>query len=146
VRRPTVICRLSRRSMTSLAAIVLVAGPGLLVAGCTSRVTRAAVASDASLAADAPPAQLRPSSPQDSSPGLRLLQQAVQAVSDVSYQGVEMVSSSGANGNTTLVANVWHRSGGSTVIQSGSDGAAAPTQARAVSVSDDTDPQAPCSA
>jgi sigma-E factor negative regulatory protein RseB len=143
VRRPTVICRLSRRSLTSLAAIVLVAGPGLLVAGCTSRVTRAAVASDASLAADAPPALLRPSSPQYSSPGLKLLQQAVQAVSDVSYQGVEMVSSSGVNGNTTLVASVWHRSGGSTVIQSGSDGAATPTQARAVSVSDDTDPQAP---
>ena len=137
------ICRLSRRSLTSLAAIVLVAGPGLLVAGCTSRVTRAAVASDASLAADAPPALLRPSSPQYSSPGLKLLQQAVQAVSDVSYQGVEMVSSSGVNGNTTLVASVWHRSGGSTVIQSGSDGAATPTQARAVSVSDDTDPQAP---
>ena len=143
MRRPAVNCLPPRRSRPLLAAVVLVTGPCLLVAGCTNRVTRTTVAAGASVAADAPPAHLKPASAQDGGPGLELLQQAVQAVSDVSYQGVEMVSSSGVNGNTTLVANVWHRSGGSTVIQSGSDGAAAPTQARAVSVSDDTDPQAP---
>jgi sigma-E factor negative regulatory protein RseB len=135
-----------RRALTvlaSLTAAMLVAGPCLLVAGCSGSAARATAAADASSIAAAPPAELKPATPQDGGPGLKLLQQAVQAVSVVSYQGVEMVSSSGVNGNTTLVANVWHRSGGSTVIQSGSDGAATPTQARAVSVSDDTDPQAP---
>ena len=139
-----------RRSLTRLAplaAIVLVAGPCLLLAGCTAGATRAAVAADASAAADAPPAQLKPANSQDSGPGLTLLQQAVQAGSAVSYQGVEMVTSSGVNGDSTLVVNVWHHSGGSTVIQSGSDGAAgaAPAQAQAqvLSVADNTDIQAP---
>ena len=136
--------RMGRRGqLASLAAIVLVAGPGLLVAGCAGHTTRTVEAADASAAAEGPPAQLKPIAPVDGGPGLTLLQQAAQAGSAVSYQGVEMVSTTGVNGSTTLVANVWHRSGGSTVIQSGSDGAAAPTQARAVSVSDDTDSQAP---
>jgi sigma-E factor negative regulatory protein RseB len=133
--------RRSLAVLASLAAVVLVAGPCLLVAGCSGRAAQTAAVADASSVADAPPAKLKPAVPQDGGPGLKLLEEAVQAGSNVSYQGVEMVSSSGVNGNTTQVANVWHRSGGSTVIQSASDGALG--SAQAASLSDDTDSQTP---
>jgi sigma-E factor negative regulatory protein RseB len=139
IRRP-----LRRRSLTwltPLAAVIFVAGPCLLMAGCASHSTRAAAAADPSSGADAPPAELKPSTPQDGGPGLKLLQQAVQAGSNVTYQGVEMVSSLGVNGNTTMVANVWHRSGGDTLIQSASGGTS--DSAETASVSDDTDSQTP---
>jgi sigma-E factor negative regulatory protein RseB len=145
-----------RRSLTwlaPLAAIVFVAGPCLLMTGCADRTARATAAADASAATDAPPADLKPSTPQDGGPGLQLLEEAVQAGSNVSYQGVEMVSSMGVTGNSTMVANVWHRSGGDTLVQSASDGtvpsdgtAASPgtrASTEPASVSDDTDSQAP---
>ena len=130
-----------RRSLTwlaplaSVAAIVFVAGPCLLVSGCTDRPARGTAA------ADGPAAELKPSAPQDGGPGLKLLEQAASAGSNVSYQGVEMVSSMGVNGNSTVVANVWHRSGGDTLVQSAAAGTAA--SAAPVGVSDDTDSQAP---
>jgi sigma-E factor negative regulatory protein RseB len=137
-----------RRPLTwlaPLAVVVFVAGPCLLSAGCANRATRAAVAADASAATDAPPAELKPASPQDGGPGLKLLAQAAQAGSDLSYQGVEMVSSMGVNGDSTMVANVWHRSGGDTLVQSATDGTASSAQLTAPSagVSDDTNSQAP---
>jgi sigma-E factor negative regulatory protein RseB len=127
--------------LASLAAVVFVAGPCLLVSGCSDRPARGTAATDG------PAAELKPSAPQDGGPGLKLLQEAAAAGSNVSYQGVEMVSSMGVTGNSTVVANVWHRSGGDTLVQSASAGtaAAAGTAASAapVGVSDDTDSQAP---
>jgi sigma-E factor negative regulatory protein RseB len=134
----------ARRSLTrlaSLAAIVFVAAPCLLLAGCADRTERAATAASSAAANDAPPDDLKPAAPQDGGPGLQLLEQAARAGSAVSYHGVEMVSSMGVNGDTTMVANVWHRSGGNTLVQSASDGTAGPAQP--VSLSDDTDSQAP---
>ncbi|HEX4253728.1 MAG TPA: sigma-E factor regulatory protein RseB domain-containing protein [Streptosporangiaceae bacterium] len=133
-----------RRSLTrlaSLAAIVFVAAPCLLLAGCADRSGRPATAASSAAADDAPPNDLKPATAQDGGAGLQLLEQAARAGSDVSYQGVEMVSSMGVNGNTTMVANVWHRSGGNTLVQSASNGTAG--SARPVSLSDDTDSQAP---
>lgn len=130
-----------RRSLTwlaplaSVAAVVFVAGPCLLVSGCTDRPARGTAASDG------PAAELKPSPPQDGGPGLKLLQEAASAGSNVSYQGVEMVSSMGVNGNSTVVANVWHRSGGDTLVQSAAAGTMA--SAAPVGVSDDTDSQTP---
>ncbi len=133
-----------RRSLTwlaplaSLAAIVFVAGPCLLVSGCTDRPARGTAATDG------PAAELKPSAPQDGGSGLKLLQEAASAGSNVSYQGVEMVSSMGVNGNSTVVANVWHRSGGDTLVQSAAAGTAGTMASAApVGVSDDTDSQAP---
>ncbi|HEX4253769.1 MAG TPA: sigma-E factor regulatory protein RseB domain-containing protein [Streptosporangiaceae bacterium] len=133
-----------RRSLTrlaSLAAIAFVAAPCLLLAGCADRSGRPATAASSAAADEAPPNDLKPAAAQDGGPGLQLLQQAARAGSDVSYRGVEMVSSMGVNGNTTMVANVWHRSGGNTLVQSASDGTAG--SARPVSLSDDTNSQAP---
>jgi sigma-E factor negative regulatory protein RseB len=121
--------------LASVAAVVFVAGPCLLVSGCTDRPARAASATDG------PAAELKPSAPQDGGPGLKLLQEAASAGSNVSYQGVEMVSSMGVNGNSTVVANVWHRSGGDTLVQSAAAGTMA--SAAPAGVSDDTDSQAP---
>ncbi|HWG13475.1 MAG TPA: sigma-E factor regulatory protein RseB domain-containing protein [Streptosporangiaceae bacterium] len=121
----------------SLAALTLLAVPCLLVAGCAGHQTTRAAADAAAAAAAAvpPPPLLKPSAPQDGGPGLRLLQQAARAGSNVSYQGVEMVSVMGVNGDSTMVANVWHRSGGDTLIQASS---AAPAD-----LSDDTNSQTP---
>ncbi len=121
--------------LASVAAIVFVAGPCLLVSGCTDRPARAASAMGG------PAAELKPSPPQDGGPGLKLLEAAASAGSDVSYQGVEMVSSMGVNGNSTVVANVWHRSGGDTLVQSAAAGTM--TSAAPADVSDDTDSQTP---
>jgi sigma-E factor negative regulatory protein RseB len=124
--------------LASVAAIVFVAGPCLLVSGCTDRPARGTAATDG------PAAELKPSAPQDGGPGLKLLQEAALAGSNVSYQGVEMVSSMGVNGNSTVVANVWHRSGGDTLVQSAAAGTAGTmVSAAPVGVSDDTDSQAP---
>jgi sigma-E factor negative regulatory protein RseB len=124
----------------SLAALTLLAVPCLLVAGCASHQTvrDTADASAAAAAAVPPPPLLKPSAPQDGGPGLQLLQQAARAGSNVSYQGVEMVSAMGVNGNSTMVANVWHRSGGDTLVQAASAEPAAPS-----GLSDDTDSQSP---
>jgi sigma-E factor negative regulatory protein RseB len=121
----------------SLAGFTLLAIPCLLLAGCGSHQTvRDAAAASAASAADVPPPpRLRPSGPQDGGPGLQLLKQAAQAGSNVSYQGVEMVSAMGVNGDSTMVANVWHRSGGDTLVQASS---AAPA-----GLSDDTNSQTP---
>ena len=52
-----------------------------------------------------------------------------------------MVSSMGVTGNSTVVANVWHRSGGDTLVQSAAAGTMA--SAAPADASDDTDSQAP---
>jgi sigma-E factor negative regulatory protein RseB len=132
-----------RRSLTwlaplaSVAAIVFVAGPCLLVSGCTDRPARGTAATGG------PAAELKPSAPQDGGPGLKLLEEAASAGSNVSYQGVEMVSSMGVTGNSTVVANLWHRSGGDTLVQSATATAGTMAAAAPAGVSDDTDSQAP---
>jgi sigma-E factor negative regulatory protein RseB len=118
----------------SLAALTLLAIPCLLLAGCGSHQTVRDTA-DASAAAVPPLPLLKPSVPQDGGPGLQLLQQAALAGSNVSYQGVEMVSAMGVNGDSTMVANVWHRSGGDTLVQASS--------AEPAGLSDDTNSQTP---
>ena len=84
---------------------------------------------------------LKPSPPRDGGPGLQLLRQAAQAGCHVSYQGVEMVSAWGVAGDTTVIANIWHHSGGDTLVQAAAAGTV--SQGQRTSVSDDTDSQAP---
>jgi sigma-E factor negative regulatory protein RseB len=123
------------------AVLALIAVPCLLLLAGRGHQTARDVA-DARVAAVPPLPDLKPAAPQDGGPGLRLLEQAAQAGSSVSYHGVEMVSATGVNGqNSTLVANVWHRSGADTLVQAIPAGAG--SVAPAESMSDDPDGQAP---
>src|SRR5579875_1660424 len=72
--------------------------------------------------------------------GMALLEKAADAGSGISYQGVEVISTWGVGGNTTAVADVWHRSGGRTVTKTAETGASGDGQPY---VSADTDAQAP---
>ncbi len=138
-RRP--LSRPSGRWPVALAALALIAVPCLLLAGRGGHPAVRDVA-DSAAAALPPPPDLEPAVPQDGGPGLQLLEQAAQAGCDVSYHGVEMVSATGVNGeDSTLVANVWHRSGGDTLVQATPAGAAGLAQAE--SMSDDPDSQTP---
>ncbi|HLI35721.1 MAG TPA: hypothetical protein VKV80_00040 [Streptosporangiaceae bacterium] len=71
---------------------------------------------------------------------MTLLEKAADAGSSISYQGVELISTWGVGGNTTAVADIWHRSGGRTVTKTAETGAAGGGQPY---VSADTDAQAP---
>ena len=125
----------------ALVALALLAVPGLLLVGGDRHQAVRDVA-DTRAAAVPPQPELRPSAPQDGGPGLQLLEQATQAGSNVSYHGVEIVSATGVNGqNSTLVADVWHRSGGDTLVQAIPAGVAG--TAPAESMSDDPDSQTP---
>lgn len=134
-------------SLLTMAALVAVLAPCLLVTACssargaTARAARAVPAVPAVPATPAGPATPKvPVRQEDGGTGLRLLQEAAKAGSDTSYQGVEMVTAWGAGGTTTMVADVWHRSGGSTLVQVTTPGTAGPGQP---SVTDDTDSRAP---
>jgi sigma-E factor negative regulatory protein RseB len=118
--------------------MVSLLAPCLLVAACSSGATPAATSGKRLAAPAGPPARQRP--PQAGGTGLRLLEEAAKAGSDVSYQGVELVSAWGANGNSTMIADVWHRSGGITMVQAAAAGMAGPGRR---SVSDGTDGHAP---
>jgi len=129
--------------MATAAALMAVLVPCLLVAACSRVVTPAAGSGGGSPPASPGRPDFRPPPPRDGGPGLQLLRQAAQAGARVSYQGVEMVSAWGATGDTTVIANVWHHSGGDTLVQAAAAGAGPAGQGQQASVSDDTDSQAP---
>ena len=128
-------------SLATLAAMMALLAPCLLVTACTRAAAPAAGSREPAPSGSSGPAGLKPSPPRDGGPGLQLLHEAAQAGARVSYQGVEMVSAWGVDGNTTMIADVWHRSGGDTLVQADTAGTAG--QGRQASVSDDTDTQAP---
>ncbi len=128
-------------SLATIAAMMALLAPCLLVAACTRAAAPATGSREPAPSGSPGAAGLDPSPPRDRGPGLQLLQEAAQAGARVSYQGVEMVSAWGVNGNTTMIADVWHRSGGDTLVQAGVAGTV--SQGRQASVSDDTDSQAP---
>ena len=127
-------------TVAALAALLL---PCLLVTACGRAAIPAAGSGESSPSGAPGRLDLRPGPPRDGGPGLQLLQQAAQAGAHVSYHGVEMVSAWGATGDTTVIANVWHHSGGDTLVQAAAAGAAAVSRGQRASVSDDTDSQAP---
>ena len=131
-------------TIAALAALLL---PCLLVTACSRAASPSAPAAGSGQSSSTPGASgrldLRPGPPRDGGPGLQLLQQAAQAGARISYQGVEMASAWGATGDTTVIANVWHHSGGDTLVEAAAAGAGAVSQGQQVGVSDDTDSQAP---
>jgi sigma-E factor negative regulatory protein RseB len=123
--------------LITIAAMVAMLAPCLLVTACSGARGPAASPAPSTAARATPKAEVRQ---RDGGAGLRLLQEAAKAGSDTSYQGVELVSAWGVDGNTTMIADIWHRSGGSTLVQAATAGMASQGQP---SVSDDTDSQAP---
>ena len=130
------------RSPLLLAAALVVAVPGFLVAACSGQAGSSAAQNDAVAARAAtggkvPVARRRP----DTLLAARLLAQAAQAAIVTSYQGEEVVTrwSQGAGGSV-LVSDVWHVSGGQTVTQTLDAGASSSSQPYR---SSDDDGQAP---
>ncbi len=124
-------------SLLTIAAMLAILAPTLLVTACGSPRETAASREPSPAGPATPKAEIKQ---QDGGAGLRLLQEAAKAGSDTSYQGVELVSAWGVDGDTTMIADVWHRSGGSTLVRAAAAGTASAGQP---SVSADTDSRAP---
>lgn len=118
-----------------LISVVAVVAACLAVAACSRSPAPHPVAAPAG-----GPARAEHYRPQDGGPGLRMLREAAKAASGTSYQGVEMVSAWGVTGDSTMIADVWHRSGGDTLVRAAAAGAVSRGKP---SVSDDADSQAP---
>jgi sigma-E factor negative regulatory protein RseB len=124
-------------SLITIAAMFALLAPCLLVTACSGARDTAASRKPSPASPVTPKAETKQ---QDGGAGLRLLQAAAKAGSDTSYQGVELVSAWGVDGDTTMLADVWHRSGGSTLVRTAAAGTVSTGQP---SVSDDTDRRAP---
>jgi sigma-E factor negative regulatory protein RseB len=130
------------RSPLLLAAALVVAVPGFLVAACSGQAGSSAAQNDAIAARAAtggkvPVARRRP----DTLLAVRLLAQAAQAAIVTSYQGEEVVTRwSQSTGGSVLVSDIWHVSGGQTVTQTLDAGASSSSQPYR---SSDDDGQAP---
>jgi sigma-E factor negative regulatory protein RseB len=106
------------RSATLLAAMLTVALPGLLLTGCSGPAGAGPSPEPSSSAA--PPARGTPAAPArraTSAQAVRLLTQAAQAAVLASYQGEEIVSHWDTNGESVLMSDIWHVSGGQTVTR-----------------------------
>jgi hypothetical protein len=136
------------RSPLMLAAALVMAVPGFLLAACSSPATGAS-GNDAAAAATSPTATNPASVPESEgtagsagsaeSPGakgrrpssplaVRLLHQAAQAAVLVSYQGEEVVTRWSNGSGSVLFSDIWHASGGQTVTQTLAAGAALSSQ------------------
>ncbi len=129
------------RSPWALAAALAVAVPGFLVAACSGQAgvsaQNDAVAARAATGSKVPVTGRRPGAIL----AVRLLAQAAQAAIVTSYQGEEVVTRwSQGSGQSVLVSDVWHVSGGQTVTQTLDAGAASSSQPY---LSSDDDGQAP---
>jgi sigma-E factor negative regulatory protein RseB len=130
-------------SLITMAALTALLAPCLLMTACTGARHSAVSAKPSPARPVTPEAAMTPKAAikqQDGGAGLRLLQEAAKAGSDTSYQGVELVSAWGVDGDTTMLADVWHRSGGSTLVRTAAAGTITAGQPN---VSDDTDSRAP---
>ena len=106
------------RPATLLAAMLTVALPGLLLTGCSGPAGAGPSPEPSSSAA--PPARGTPAAPArraTSAQAVRLLTQAAQAAVLASYQGEEIVSHWDTNGESVLMSDIWHVSGGQTVTR-----------------------------
>ncbi len=126
-----------------LAAALAVAVPGLLVTACSGQAVPGAAGNDAvaavgraAAAGKATVAARRPGAAR----AVRLLAQAAQAAIMMSYQGEEVVTRWSGGGESVLVSQIWHVSGGQTVTQTLDAGDSLSGQPY---LSSDTDGQAP---
>jgi sigma-E factor negative regulatory protein RseB len=101
-----------------LAAALTMAVPGFLVTACSGQAgTSAQTASAASRAPAGSAPTASPARRQSSTLAARLLVQAAQAAVLTSYQGEEIVSRWDETGETILMSDIWHVSGGQTVTR-----------------------------
>jgi sigma-E factor negative regulatory protein RseB len=103
------------RSALLLAAVLAMAVPSLLATACSSQTaaSRAAPASGTTTAA----ATRTPVRRAGSVLAARLLTQAAQAAVVNSYQGEEIVSHWSTTGDSELMSDIWHVSGGQTITR-----------------------------
>jgi len=142
----TFSCPVSRRPprvALLLAAMFAVTVPGLLVTACSSQAASrpdgtARAASRAPAPEPAP--AVSPAGQQSSAVAARLLTEAAQAAVLISYQGEEIVSHWGTGGETVLVSEIWHVSGGQTITRTLAAGTYAGSEPY---LSSDTDGQSP---
>ena len=98
-----------------LAAVLAMAVPGLLATACSSQTSGSADARASSAAAAA--ATQAPVRRSGSVLAARLLMQAARAAVVNSYQGEEIVSHWSTTGDSELMSDIWHVSGGQTVTR-----------------------------
>ena len=134
------VSRRQGRPPLLLAVALAVTVPGCLLTACTAQSgsphDRAPAAGRAPAATSGPASRAARHS---SAPAISLLSQAARAAIATSYQGQELVSRWGNSGETVLVSDIWHVSGGQTVTQT----VAAGTHSSGPYLSSDTDGQAP---
>lgn len=70
----------------------------------------------------------------DQAMGMHLLDMAADANLTTSYQGTELISQSGVDGRLEMVSQVWHTSGGPTLVQT-SDGPSSPAASSSAAMS-----------
>jgi sigma-E factor negative regulatory protein RseB len=131
-----------RTPVPLLATVLAVALPGLLLAGCSAPADTGQSREQAAVPAPATAAGSAAASARQAGSALaaRLLTQAAQAAVSTSYQGQEVVSRWGASGESVLMSDIWHVSGGQTVTRTLAAGTASDGQTY---TSSDTDGQWP---
>ncbi len=139
---PLVTRRRDGRSPLLLAAALAMAVPGFLVTACSGQASSGVAGNDAvaaagrAVAAGKATVARRPGTAR----AVRLLAQAAQAAIVMSYQGEEVVTRWSGGGESVLVSQVWHVSGGQTVTRTLDAGDSLSGQPY---LSSDTDGQAP---
>jgi sigma-E factor negative regulatory protein RseB len=131
------------RSPLLLAAAIVVAVPGFLVAACSGQGSTGAPTAEVTAAANRTPAtasRVPAARRQGLVRAVRLLSQAAQAAILTSYQGEEVVTRWSNGSGSVLVSHIWHVSGGQTVTQTEATGSSFSSRPY---LSADTDGQAP---
>jgi sigma-E factor negative regulatory protein RseB len=131
------------RSPLLIAAALVVAVPGVLVAACSGQAGAGGSSTEVSAAASQVPAAegKDPAARRQShARAMRLLTQAARSAIGMSYQGEEVVTRWNNGGGSMLVSEIWHVSGGQTVTQTMAAGTSFNSRPY---VSSDTDARAP---
>jgi len=121
-----------------LLVVALAVVPGCVLTACSAQ--SAAPQAATATASRAPATAVRGAAPHSNARAVSLLTAAARAAITTSYQGQELVLRFGSSGETVLVADIWHVSGGQTVTQTLPAGT---YPGGASYVSSDTDAQAP---
>lgn len=134
--------------LLALAAVLAVGAPGCLLAGCSAQRATSATGGASGTASAHKPASATSTTTSPrilrkrSSPlALNLMTQAAKAAVAISYQGEEVDSHWDSNGGTLLVSDIWHVSGGQTVMQTQAAGPGVSAQPYVSSDSDGASPE-----
>jgi sigma-E factor negative regulatory protein RseB len=138
------LSRRDGRSPLLLAAAIVVAVPGFLVAACSGQGGTGTPTAELTAAGNRAPAMASrvagTARRQSLVHAVRLLTQAAKSAILTSYQGEEVVTRWNDGGGSVLVSRIWHVSGGQTITQTEATGSSFSSRPY---LSADTDGQAP---